>query len=264
MTLLPGDPALTYLRGVSLLDDNAQKSIPVPVALDAYEVLAEAYAARIDTKPHNAYYDRPATLSLLPDVRGKRVLDAGCGPGAYAQWLVEHGAEVVAVDVSPKMVGFARKRLGDRATILRADFGQPLDLPDASFDGVLSALALDYVPDWHAVFRQFHRLLRSSGWLVLSVGHPFADFVRHNEGNYFDTELVEEEWRGFGTPARVRVYRRPLQELLNPLLEAGFRLDRVLEPRPTEEFRQAAPEDYEELIRQPGFICVRAIKLGER
>jgi ubiquinone/menaquinone biosynthesis C-methylase UbiE len=60
-----------------------------PVALEAYRVLAESYATRVDTKPHNAYYERPATLSLLPDVQGRRVLDVGCGPGVYAEWLVE-------------------------------------------------------------------------------------------------------------------------------------------------------------------------------
>ena len=50
-----------------------------PIALDPYETLAEAYASVADTKPHNAYYERPATLSLLPDVNGKRVLDAAWG-----------------------------------------------------------------------------------------------------------------------------------------------------------------------------------------
>jgi SAM-dependent methyltransferase len=247
------------------LPEDAQRAKPTPLALEAYEALAEAYAARIDTKPHNAYYDRPATLSLLPDVDGKRVLDAGCGPGAYAQWLVDHGAEVLALDVSPKMVRFARRRLGTRATVLQADFSQPLDfLPDASFDVVLSALALDYVADWRAVFREFHRLLRRAGWFIFSVGHPFADFARHNDGDYFDTELVEEEWTGFGTPARVRFYRRSLQEVLNPLLEAGFVLDSILEPQPTSEFQRAAPDDYEVLCRQPGFLCVCAVKPAEK
>ena len=52
-----------------------------PLAFDAYERLAEAYSERVETKPHNAYYERPATLGLLPDVEGLRVLDAGCGPG---------------------------------------------------------------------------------------------------------------------------------------------------------------------------------------
>lgn len=61
------------------------------IAFDAYEKLADAYAAMVDTKPHNAYLERPATLSLLPNVKGKRVLDAGCGPGVYSEWLVKHG-----------------------------------------------------------------------------------------------------------------------------------------------------------------------------
>jgi len=92
-----------------------------PAALDAYETLAESYAALVDTKPHNAYYERPATLSVLPDVRGKRVLDAGCGPGAYAEWLSDRGAEVVAFDVNEKMVQLAKARLGAKAQVVRAD-----------------------------------------------------------------------------------------------------------------------------------------------
>lgn len=43
-----------------------------PLALEAYEALAEAYAAAVDAKPHNALYERPATRSLLPDVRRLR------------------------------------------------------------------------------------------------------------------------------------------------------------------------------------------------
>ncbi len=86
-----------------------------PVAQDTYNAIAEAYAQRIDTKPHNAYYERPATLSMLPDVCGKTVLDAGCGPGVYSEWLVAHGAKVVALDANRKMVRFARQRLGGKA-----------------------------------------------------------------------------------------------------------------------------------------------------
>jgi hypothetical protein len=91
-----------------------------PIALEAYEELAESYAAKIDTKPHNAYYERPATLSLLPSVTGKAVLDAGCGPGVYTEWLLANGAEVSAIDASPKMVELARKRIGDGEALLSA------------------------------------------------------------------------------------------------------------------------------------------------
>jgi SAM-dependent methyltransferase len=232
-----------------------------PIALEAYEALAEPFAARVDTKPHNAYYERPATLALLPDVRGKRVLDAGCGPGAYAEWLLEHGAVVVGLDVSAKMVRLAKQRVGTRGHIQQADLGKPLDfLADASFDIVLSTLALDDVKDWRRVFAEFYRVLRQPGYLVFSVGHPFADFVAHPAGNYFHTELIEYEYRGFGTPVRVPTYRRPLSGLINPLLDVGFTLERLVEPTPTEAFRETDPKDYAELSRQPGFLCVRARK----
>ena len=232
-----------------------------PIALDAYEALAESYAALVDTKPHNAYYERPATLSLLPEVSGKRVLDAGCGPGVYAEWLADHGAEVVAFDVSPKMVRLAKQRLGTKAHVLQADLDQPLDfLEDDSFDIVLSALALDYIEDWNKVFKEFYRVLRQGGHLVFSTGHPFTEFLLHGTESYFRTETVDYEWTSFGMPVRVPYYRRPLNAVVNPLLEAGFVLERLLEPTPTEQFRQKAPQDYEELSKRPGFLCVRARK----
>ncbi|MHC4408490.1 MAG: class I SAM-dependent methyltransferase, partial [Planctomycetota bacterium] len=68
-------------------------------------------------------------------------------------------------------------------------------------------------------------------------------------------------WRGFGDPDPVvRSYRRPLESMLNPLIEAGFRIDRILEPKPTEAFRETRPGDYDSLMREPVFLCVRATR----
>ncbi len=233
-----------------------------PIALNAYETLAAAYAAAIETKPHNAYYERPATLSLMPEVKGQRVLDAGCGPGVYSAWLMEHGAEVVAVDASPQMVELAKQRLGPTIDVRQADLGQPLTfLQDASFAVVLCPLVLEYIEDWRGTFAEFYRILRPGGHLVFSVTHPFFDYLYFKSGNYFATELVGSEWRGFGA---VRVYmpsfRRSLGATLSPLAEAGFCLEKILEPQPTDEFKKADPKHYEELSRQPCFLCVRARK----
>lgn len=92
-------------------------------------------------------------------------------------------------------------------------------------------------------------------------GQPFADFyVHHGEGSYFETELVECEWTGFGVPVCMPSYRRPMSAVINPPMGAGFVLEQLLEPVPTEEFRPQAPEEYQELTKRPGFLCVRARK----
>lgn len=233
-----------------------------PIALEAYEILAESYAAVVETKPHNAYYERPATLSLLPEVNGKRVLDAACGPGIYSEWLLSRGAEVVAVDASPKMIELALRRLGPTADVRQADLSKPLTFLDSeSFDVVLSSLTMHYIKTWQSVFKEFNRILRPSGHFILSVGHPFFDYTYFKSSNYFETELVSSEWKGFETvKVHMPVYRRPLEATLNPLIDAGFHLERIVEPKPTEEFKEADPKDYEKLLQQPSFLCIRARK----
>lgn len=233
-----------------------------PIAQEAYDELAEAYAAMVDTKPHNAYYERPATLSLLPEVTGKRVLDAGCGPGVYTEWLVAHGAEVLALDANEKMVALAKQRLVGKAQVRQANLEAPLDfLQDESYDIVLSPLVMDYVKDWEPVLREFYRVLKAAGCLVFSIEHPYMKYATHHlMSNYYKVERVEYIWRGFGKPVTVPSYRRPMSAVVNPLLKVGFSLDLILEPIPTEEFLEKDPEDYEELMRSPGFMCLRALK----
>ena len=237
-----------------------------PVSREAYEKLADSYSARAPTKPHNAYYERPATLSLLGDVGGKRVLDAGCGPGVYAEELVGRGAEVIGFDASRRMVELARERLRGRAEISLANLEEPLAwLEDDSFDLVVSARAMDYVEDWGAPLSEFRRVLKPGGKLVFSVEHPtfrFVEQVYEGEGSYFETVLGGMEWSGFGKRVWVPSYRRPLGAMVDAILGCGFVFAGMLEPRPDERFRAADPEEYERLCRMPGFLCFVGRKPG--
>ena len=104
-----------------------------PLGQRVYGPLAERYAAISETKAHNVLYERPATFSLLPPVKGLQVLDAGCGPGVASQILAEAGAHVTAVDVTPEMVAIAARRLARFGIVpTRMDLEQPLtELRDA-------------------------------------------------------------------------------------------------------------------------------------
>jgi SAM-dependent methyltransferase len=229
-----------------------------PIAKAAYDELADQYAVDVRENAYNAHLEFPATSGLVPDVDDARVLDAGCGTGAYTEWLVDQGAEVVGVDVSDAMLDHARDAVDDdAATFHQADLADPLDVADDdAFDGIVCALALSYVRDWESVFAEFHRILRPGGFLVFSTGHPLDQFGPDapDAENYFDVERLAKEW-----DVDVPYYRRPFGEMMNPLLDNGFRLDRVVEPQPTEAFRDARPDRYEKESTHPVFICVRAI-----
>lgn len=151
------------------------------------------------------------------------------------------------------MLAEARERLGDRADFQRADLGEPLPFEDDSFDGILSALALGYVRDWAATFAEFARVLRPGGWLVFSVKHPVDSFEEESGSDYFAVERETKEWA-----VDVPYYRRPLSAMVAPLLTNGFTVDALVEPQPTDEFAEAAPERYEKESTHPVFLCIRA------
>jgi len=231
------------------------------VSLDAYEEMAKYYFEDVDKKPYNAYYERPATISLIPDVSGKTVLDAGCAAGWYTKWLLDKGAEVIALDFSPQMIEMTKRRVGSKARIIRADLNEPLHFIESeSVEVIVSSLALHYLKSWNVVLSEFNRILKKDGQLIMSVHHPFMDFTAFNRENYFSTELLNDEWTVYGEKLKVQFYRRPLSTIMNSLIDAGFKIEKILEPMPTEQFKVEEPKQYEKLTRNPQFLFIRVSK----
>lgn len=224
----------------------------------SYEGIASTYAAQVDERPMNACYERPATLSLLPPLSGRDILDIGCGSGWYAEYFAGQGAQVTSFDLDETFVALTQARVGDRVTVFRANLAEPLHFAaDHTFDLAVAPLVLHYLQDWLPALRELHRVLRPGGALVFSTHHPFMDWQEFERENYFALERLDDYWEGVGP---VQFYRRPLTAISASLAEAGFVVERLLEPQPTKAYRDARPDWFERLSTRPWFLFVRARK----
>jgi SAM-dependent methyltransferase len=229
-------------------------SVSGEIKYNDYDGFAREYARYSESNPFNAHYERPAILSLAGDVRGLRVLDAGCGPGAHAAELTQRGATVTGVDLSVQMLDIARERLGPNVPLHQADLSQPLTLPDNAFDLVLSSLVMHYLEEWEPTLREFHRVLAPEGRLVMSTHHPFMDMRVSGSDDYLGTYRWTEGWeRDVGT-MRMRFWHRPLRAMLTAFNASGFTVNDIVEPDPAPEMADDAPDTYRFLARNAQFL----------
>ena len=227
---------------------------------DAYDRLAPVWASTTDDGPFNGLLERPGLRSLVPrPLAGKVVLDAGCGSGAQCEWLLHEGADVIGIDLSPAMVEEAKRRCGERAAIFVADLAEPLPIEPGTLDGITCSLALHYLRDWDVPLHSFRSALRSIGWLVLSLDHPFVPPLPSQKGGYFDTELATDTWKKATVEATQHFWRRPLSTVVEAFADAGFVIDRIAEPQPSPEALKRFPEDLEVVKGIPGFIVYRLL-----
>lgn len=234
-----------------------------PIALSAYEKLAERYAKVAETKAENGYIEHPAMRKQIGKVAGLKVLDAGCGPGFLTHWLLEHEAKVTGFDISPKMVEIAKTRTGGMAELFIADMAKPLPkLSTQSFDLIVSSLAIDYVYDWSVPLAEFARVLKPQGRLVMSVQHPVGAYQWYRPENAYGVQYVEALWKGFGgEPVMMPDYYRSFAEMLNPLVAAGFNVQQVIDTKPIEALKDVDSMKYERYSRIPTFMILDCRKV---
>ena len=116
---------------------------------------------------------------------------------------------------------------------------------------------LHYLPDWRPALTEMKRVLNAEGWLQFSTHNPAADAELFETRNYFAVEHVVDHWDWCGD---VEFYRRSLTEIVDSLSDSGFVIRRLVEPVPTDEFRQHSADSFAKLMNQPAFVIIVAEK----
>jgi ubiquinone/menaquinone biosynthesis C-methylase UbiE len=240
--------------------------------------------ARAGYDVYRDYVNTPAFLALLPDVAGLRGLDIGCGEGHNTRLLAEHAARVIAIDISPRFIGFAREteRAEPRGIGYATASAPELPFRDAVFDFVVGFMSFMEIAETDRLLAEAHRVLAPGGFLQFSIEHPcFATPHRRNlrtpEGRTYALEVGDyfrrlngeiSEWTFGAAPADVRAGLRPFRvprftrtvsEWLNLVIESGFAIERVAEPRPTDDAVRACPSVHDAQV-VAYFLHVRARK----
>jgi ubiquinone biosynthesis O-methyltransferase len=116
---------------------------------------------------------------LLGDVKGKSVLDIGCGDGVLAVRLAQQGARVVGIDASPAMIRAASKRAAEAGVTVEFLIGRAESLPfrDASFDIVTAVTVLCFIADPSHTFDEVSRVIKAGGRFVIGELGRFSTWA---------------------------------------------------------------------------------------
>lgn len=198
-----------------------------------WDEVAAWWAEHVQQDLNRAEVLLPRLLLLLGDLRGKRVLDAGCGEGILARALRARGADVIGVDFA-RVLDFARQEEQRRPlgiTYAEANIARLHLLPEQSFDVIVCNLVLQGWPEIVGPLKEFRRLLVTGGTLLMTVHHPC--YVPPGSAWFSTWEPFETLNHGpsnsgvylvriaAGDPA-VFYFHRPLPDYRTALREAGF------------------------------------------
>lgn len=247
---------------------------------------AEAWTqlARAGYDVYRDYLNTPAFLAMLPAVAGLSGLDIGCGEGHNTRQVARRGARLTAIDIAETFIAHARQREAEEPLGITYRVASAVELPfaEAQFDFAMATMSLMDMAAPDLALAEVCRVLKPGGFLQFSITHPGTDTphrrnLRNEQGLTYALELGDyyrnregevDEWIFGAAPPEVRErhrkfrvprFTRTLSQWLNLLVDIGFQLERVEEPRPSEETVAVCPEVQDARV-MPYFLHVRVRK----
>ena len=163
-------------------------------------------------------------ISMINDLKEKKILDAGCGTGKECELLAKRGAKVVGIDVSEFMIKLARKKCKNLGVKFFLRDMERTGFERESFDLILSVFSLMYKKNLRAVLKEFRRILKKDGEFLVVVPHPIERMVKHTR-NYFK----RGKFLKINGNIRYFNYHWTLEDYLNSIISQGFRVEEIKE-----------------------------------
>jgi SAM-dependent methyltransferase len=213
------------------------------------------------------HLNTPAFLETLPDVAEAKGLDVGCGEGHNTRLVAQRGARMTGIDIAETFVWHAREHEAREPLDIEYIVADACRLPFAaqSFDFATAFMSLMDIPTPERAIAEVQRVLKPGGFFQFSIAHPCFDTphrrnLRNEQGVTYAIEVGDyfvnldgdvSRWLFSTTPDvvkkglplfRVPRFTRTLSQWLNLLVHAGFIIERIEEPRPSDETVRRCPE----------------------
>lgn len=210
---------------------DPQPDDPLARVREGYDLWAEVYDH--DANPLIGL-EQPLVRDSIGEIRGRHVLDLGCGTGRHTEWIARSDpARLVAVDFSPGMLAEARRKVDSpRVEFVQHDLHEPLPLEDATFDLVVSGLVLEHLRDLRAFFGEVRRVVRPHGRAVVSAMHP-AMWERGSRARFRDPAT--------GRRVAPGSLSHSLDDFVTAALDAGLGFEAIEERAPDAGFATRFP-----------------------
>jgi SAM-dependent methyltransferase len=227
---------------------------------DAWEAAAREWIvwARSEELDHAFWrMNLPSLLELIP-APGRLTIDVGCGEGRVARVLRQRGHTVVGVESSPALVEAARE--ADPGFDVHLAGAERMPLADRAADLVVASMVLQSFDDPGAVMREIARILGPDGTVCATFVHPLSTLEDlDGDASYFEVLRYAERLERPAGSMTFHDVHRPLGAYMRLFEAAGFVIDAIREPEPSDDHVAAFPEAAA-WRRRPLFLQVRALR----
>lgn len=217
-----------------------------------------------------AHVLRPCIIDLASGCNFDNVVDVGCGGGFLSEELAKISSKIVAVDVSEQNISLANKRLSllnDITFINSSIEDYAASVPSGTFTLAIANMTLMNVLSLENTLSAIWSILCCGGHLVFTITHPcfwpyYWGYSEMSWFNYSKEMAIEAPFRISSSeeigPITTHVHRS-LEMYVNSLIDVGFKIERVIEPRPSPEIEEL----YLNKWKYPRFLAVRCIKIDK-